>query len=59
MTRKKQAEWLVLALPFVFSAGVEFLPKWIAIPLGLLVAMKWFNELIVIHDEATKEKKGE
>lgn len=51
MTRKEKANWLLFVLPFALSAGWEFLPKWVAMPMMFVGVLKWLNECVVVTEK--------
>ena len=53
MTRKQNAYLHIVALPFVISAAVEFLPAWLYWPIALIGGMSWFGACAIV---AEKEK---
>ena len=53
MTKKQRAYLHIIALPFVISAAVEFLPAWVYWPIALLGGMVWLGACVIL---AEKEK---
>ena len=51
MTEKNQAVAYIMITPFIVSASVEFLPRWISAPIGMLGAMLWLGSLMMLMDE--------
>jgi hypothetical protein len=51
MTRNKRAYLHIIALPFVISAAVEFLPVWVYCPTALLGGMAWFGACAILIEK--------
>jgi hypothetical protein len=41
---------MVLSMPFVISASIEFLPAWLYWPISILCGMTWFGALVNLKD---------
>lgn len=51
MTEKNQIVAYIMITPFVVSASVEFLPRWLSAPIGMLGAMLWLGSLFMLLDK--------
>ena len=51
MTKKQRAYLHIIALPFVISAAVEFLPAWLYWPTSLICAMAWVGACVMLTEE--------
>ena len=51
MNKKRRAHLYILFTPFVVAAAIEFLPFWLAWPVGLLGAMTWIGACIIVVEK--------
>ena len=51
MTEKNQTVAYIMITPFVVSAAVEFLPRWLSAPIGMLGFMLWLGALFMLLDK--------
>jgi hypothetical protein len=50
MSKRTQMCLWILGLPFVISAALEFLPKWLSFPVLLLGIMQWLGACITLTE---------
>jgi hypothetical protein len=48
---KKTATWLIVTVPFVISAAIEFLPPWLYWPICIVFGMVWIGAFITIGEK--------
>ena len=51
MTEKNQIVAYLMITPFVVSASLEFLPKWLSVPILMLGIMLWMGALFMLMDK--------
>jgi hypothetical protein len=48
---KRIATWLIVTLPFVISAAIEFLPPWVYWPICIVFGMVWIGAFITLGEK--------
>ena len=51
MTKKNQIVAYIMITPFIVSASLEFLPRWISVPIAVLGAMIWLGSFLMLLDK--------
>jgi 4-hydroxybenzoate polyprenyltransferase len=48
-TSRQKIFWAILLLPFVFSASIQFLPNWVAIPIAFICGFFWLGAIVTLR----------
>lgn len=51
MNEKNQAVAYIMITPFIVSASLEFLPKWLSVPILMIGIMLWMGALFMLMDK--------
>jgi 4-hydroxybenzoate polyprenyltransferase len=55
-TPRQRIFWAILLLPFVFSASLEFLPTWVAVPIAFICGTFWLSAIVTLRYLPPKAK---